>query len=144
MRWTTPQLEAEFLRVHPDVSAVLVGLDEWSRARNLPEVWVTHVLRTQKEQEEIYWPTLVKLHHLSEEAARAKARVRFSWHLVACAVDIRNRNYTGDELQAVMGYLNGRCTPGPWELLSHDVGRGSHVHVGRRDFTWRRRGGPAA
>lgn len=138
MKFKTPALEAEFSRLHPDVIAAVKALDDFSHANRLPELVVTHAIRTPQQQEDIYWRGIAKNTGLPEAEARAAARKKFSWHLCRCAVDLRNRHYTAAQLAQVMEFLrDGRERP-HWEVISHDVGRGQHLHIGRRDEAWRK------
>jgi hypothetical protein len=137
VKFKTAALEFEFDGVHPGVAATLHALDEYSEAMGLPEVVVTDVLRTPAQQEAIYWRALQKAGNLTEEEARSAARKKFSWHLVAAAVDLRNTHYSRAQLEEAVAFLKkGRSAP-MWEVLSHDVGQGHHLHVGRKDFSWR-------
>lgn len=147
MKFKAPHLEMEFEDgLIPEVREALCELDEWSLAHGYPEVIVTHVVRAPAEQERIYWKRyangLVDGVSHAEEEARFRARRRFSWHLlmmgVCCAVDIRNRHYTREQRKLVMQHLMAGRENGPWEILAHDVGRGDHIHVGRRRFDLRR------
>ncbi len=139
MKWKTVELQVQFLDLHPEVRRLVLSLDAYSDAAKLPEVVVTHVLRTPEQQEDIYWRNLRIAKDISEDEARAQARKKFSWHMARCAVDIRNSHYTPDQLSRVMAYLRPCCPTGPWELLQHDVGRGDHIHIGRKDFSWRKK-----
>ena len=89
-------------------------------------------------QEDIYWRGIAKSKGLPETEARAEARKKFSWHLARCAVDLRNRHYTPVQLQQVMEFLQRDRKHPLWEILNHDVGRGDHLHIGRRDYSWRK------
>lgn len=142
MKFKEPELQAELQLIHPDVAETLRALDAWSSANALPEVVVTHVFRTPKFQEETYYKGFMNT-GFSEEVSRKMARVKFSWHLVHCAVDIRNRQYIeAGKLTQVMKFLkDGRDRP-MYEILSHDVSRGQHLHIGRCDFTWRKQHTP--
>ena len=138
MKFKTPALAAEFNRLHPDVIAAVKALDDFSHANRLPELVVTHAIRTPEMQEDIYWRGIHKSTGLSEKEARAQARKKFSWHLARCAVDLRNNHYTAVQRKQVMEFLrDGRERP-HWEVIEHDVGRGDHIHLGRRDFGWQR------
>lgn len=160
MKFKQPHLEMEFHAAHPDVRNAVMGLDAWSRDNGIPEPVVTQVLRSPDEQEIIYTRHANSLMHKlrdghpmsSEDNALAReleamsnakrrqwARARFSWHLVGCAVDLRNSHYSQKELAGVMAWLRNGRTVGPWEILSHDVSSGFHIHVGRRDFEFRTR-----
>lgn len=138
MKFKTPALADEFARLHPDVIAAVRALDDFSHENRLPELVVTHAIRTPEMQEAIYWRGLAKSKGLSEADARAEARKKFSWHLARCAVDLRNNHYTAVQRRQVMEFLKqGREKP-HWEVIEHDVGRGDHIHLGRRDFDWMR------
>lgn len=159
MKFKFPVLEDELATVHPKVLVTLQELDEWCNANGIPEVVVTHVLRTKDEQQAIYTKyadsllrkmeegkplaeserKLAKtLSDMKPEERVAWARERFSWHLVGCAVDIRNTHYTAKELSAVMSFLRQGRPIGPYEILSHDVASGAHCHIGFRDFSRRK------
>jgi|GEM_PF-5620059 len=165
MQFAKPALELEFSGLHPETKQLVLDLDAWGLTAGLPEVVVTCVLRTKDEQEKIYSPfarnalrkqmedltlnstettaLLAVREHMtkdgiSERAAVARwARSRFSWHLVACAVDLRNRHYTAEQRKQVMAWLRTNRGQPQWEILEHDVGRGDHIHIGRRDPSWR-------
>lgn len=148
----------ELAASHPDVRKAVNALDQWSIEGAFPEVVVTHVLRSADEQQKIYFKhaeelisklrqgapmsseqtTLAgELEAMNEARRKQWARNRFSWHRVGAAVDLRNTHYSKAQLAGVMNFLrHGRVT-GPWELLSHDVSAGNHIHIGRRDFAWR-------
>ncbi len=166
MKFKETYLRDEFKDLlHNDVRIVVEALDVWSRENGIPEVVVTEVHRTIPQQQAIYTrhadqliyrlkigdPDLdgqeldlaKELMDLSRDAVMAWARRRFSWHLCNCAVDIRSRNYSKDQLGAVMSFLAKRCPRKltreeeraghlSWELLEHDVA-GAHVHLGVRD-----------
>jgi hypothetical protein len=137
MKFKYPHLQTQLYAVHQDVRDALNKLDGFCLRKQFPEVVVTHVLRTDDEQEALYWKAILKKEGCTEVEARLRAREKFSWHKVGCAVDIRNSEYSKSQLEEVMAYLRaGRAIP-LWELLSHDVGNGAHVHIGRKDFTWR-------
>lgn len=159
MKFKDASLDLEFHgALMPEVRTAIIDLDDWSHDNGLPEVVVTHVLRTDDDSEAIYAKHAAALlgklktgHPLSDsdrklastldamtpEDVRAWARSRFSWHKVAAAVDLRNKQYTREQLSNVMRFLREGRTIGPWEILSHDVSNGAHIHVGRRDPKWR-------
>ncbi len=146
----------EFYAVHLDVRKALVDLDAWSVKKGIPEVTITHCLRTREKQQEIYFKHVEGLRKkklakatltaeenriagMSDRDAKIWSRGKFSWHLVGCGVDIRNFNYTKLQLLEVIGHLKTGRNPTIWEILSHDVSNGSHIHVGIRDFAWRKK-----
>jgi hypothetical protein len=141
VKFKTPALEFEFGHLHPDVKRLGYDLDAFLFANQMPELVITHVLRTDAQSEEIYWRSFLK-GGLSEPEARKKAREKFSWHKVLCAFDARTRNpgagarYTKRQMEDILAFLKKGRDPAMWELLAHDVS-GPHLHVGRRDFAWR-------
>jgi hypothetical protein len=137
MKFKAAELSSQLAGAHPELQSVLKKLDAWSIKQGLPEVVVTHVSRTRNEMRSIYVPVYLA-QGMAEERAHAAADARFSWHLVDCAADVRNSHYTPAQLKQVMGFLRPLCEAPLWELLSHDVGRGEHLHLGKRDFAWRK------
>lgn len=158
MNFKAPALELEFREgLDEPVRFTVQALDFWSRENGIPEVTVTQVLRSPKEQERIYTQhaerliqklnqgermrpadrTLAtELAGLSRADVMAWARRRFSWHMVGQAVDIRSRHYSERQTEQVMEFLMKRCQAPEWELLKHDV-TGPHIHIGRKD--WKKR-----
>lgn len=136
MKFLKPELEMEFGALHPSTRGLAEDLDAWSLENGVPEVVVTHVLRTADDSERLYLPMYLKLGYTPEEARR-RARARFSWHLVGCAVDLRNSHYTAVQRKQVMQYLRQHCPSGTCELLEHDIGRGNHIHLAFKDEQWR-------
>lgn len=146
--------------VHPELRALLADLDQWSGDHHLPPVTVTQLVRYLDEQVAIYtgyWRGLVArlasdpaslspaereqaeaMREHSPEQLREAARGRFTWHQVACAADLRTRHYEPAQRERVLGFVRQRCQRPLWEVLEHDVA-GPHLHVGRRDFSWRLR-----
>lgn len=137
MKFKAPTLAEEFERIHPELRRALTGFDAWSHAKGFPEVVVTHVMRTPTFQESTYWQKLAKETGLAEAEARALARRKFSWHLIGCAADLRNTHYSEEQLDDAMAWFAANCTEPLFEVKRHDVGRGDHIHVGRRDYSWR-------
>lgn len=158
MKFKIPTMADDFLRVHPDVQDLARLFESWSRDQGLPEPVVTDVIRTKSQQRAIYVPyaqeliadfeggvpmqdndraLAIKLMDLNDDGIAQWAEQRFSWHLVGCAVDLRSRDYTAPQLAAVLGWFRRMALPPTFEFLEHDVGRGDHMHLGRRDFAWR-------
>lgn len=109
-------------------------LSDWG----FPDLTVVEVFRTPDQQEALYWKSLLEKEG-SEEKARAAARAKVSWHCFRCAVDFRSIVYTKDQCSRILDWLHERCPKPAWEVLLHDVGHGTHFHVGIRDFSRRRR-----
>ena len=119
MRCLDARLQREFdEELHPEVCARVVALDEWCEDNGLPQVVVTCVLRDTASN-------------------KAAGGVDNSWHLVAAAVDIRSRHYSPKQLAYVMTWLRAQCPPDEWELLHHAVLTGPHIHLAKKDHSWR-------
>ena len=115
MRFALGHLDEEFERVHPAVRAVVCELDQYLDENDLAPVVVTHALRSESSMAAIYGEDW-------------KMKGRFSWHLVGRAVDIRNRDWTEDEIEKVVAWLTENWPHA--EVISHDIGHGNHLHLG--------------
>ena len=144
MNFKSEHLETEFDHLHPELRRLVSELDQWSAEHRFPAPIVTHALRSLDDQERIYAPIYADNTGLPVERCKSLARQRFSWHLVGCAVDLRNAHYSDDERRAVMGFVHNHIEPCPgnWEVLAHDIGRGDHLHLARRDVAWRKAHAP--
>lgn len=142
MRFKSAALDMEFHGgLHPAVKDIVKDLDDWSKEQGLPSVVITHVLRTREDMEVLYWKRIHRQANppISEALARSMARRKFSWHLVGCAVDIRNNHYLPGQRKAVMAKLRTLAKPAhKFELLEHDIGRGDHIHLGIKDEDWKK------
>lgn len=117
MRYAAPELAHQFVvRLHAKARLVVQALDRWSEENELPTVIVTGVSRVPS-----FYPD-----------------DRWSWHLVDCAVDLRNRHYSRDQLQRVEAWLRAKCASSEWELITKDHGTGPHIHLAYREFGLRR------
>lgn len=130
------RLSKEFEKLQPELKRIVALLDAWLISHNLPCVTVTHVLRTPRQQEDIYWRLIQESEKCSEKTARAIARGKFTWHLVGCAVDIRNKSYTKSQIDQILYFLS-TIDVDTFSFLSHDVRRGSHFHLQIKDKNWR-------
>jgi hypothetical protein len=160
VQFKAPALEAELAQTHPEVQALVLDLAAWSGDEGLPAPCVTHVLRSRRWQRDTYTPyahALLKRFRAREKLkpmelrdAQALATLdaagiiawaenRPSDHFWRCAVDLRNRDYTPAQLVRVMERIRTGRRTSRWQILSHDVGRGGHIHVGYRDPDWVRR-----
>lgn len=72
-----------------------------------------------------------------DKAFERWADSKFSWHMARCAVDLRNRHYSPKQRQAVVAFLRSMVSRGEWELLEHDIGRGDHIHLAKKDSEWK-------
>jgi hypothetical protein len=149
-----PHMALEFQdQLHPRLRDAVDSLASWSRDHGLPDVMVTEVIRTERDQERIYTAhadrliyrmkindglspdeeaLALKLVNFDRDDIMAWARARFSWHCVGCAVDLRSKHYSGPQKSAVAAFLKTRCTGPEWEFLEHDVS-GPHFHLALRD-----------
>lgn len=137
MWFDKPNLGPEFSQLHPRVRKAAEDLDSWLIKKGLPQMTVTHVLRTPAMQESIYWEAVKDTLKCTEEIARQTARNKPSWHLWYCALDFRNKVYTPAQKADIFKQLRDGRGDSIWEILMHDVGRGDHFHLGYRDFSWR-------
>lgn len=127
MKYRSDRVRQEFvLDLHPMTRGVVLELDTWSQRAKIPEPYVVDVTRSPAEN----------------AAAGGSAT---SWHLLACAVDLRVTHYSEPEHAAVVAWLVGRCFGSTWELITKVHGTGPHVHLAYRDFGRRKNpptGGP--
>lgn len=110
-------------RSHPLLREELYAFATWSEAGGLPPPFVTGLGR-------------------DEETNRRVNGHPESWHLFDCAGDLRSWIYAAEQLEKVMTYWRGRKLAAKklgkhLELLYHDAGTGSHVHVAVRDPNWK-------
>lgn len=160
MKFASPAIEKDFHdALQPDVRAAALDLDAFCKEQGYPELFITHLRRTREDQKRIYLPVAEKL--VAQLAAGAKlsdhdrvlagalakmtpeerghwAQGKFSWHLCLCAIDIRNRVYSRAQRKALVERLRKGRPAVMWEVLEHDVGRGDHIHLGKRDFSQRK------
>jgi hypothetical protein len=165
IQYAFPRLEPEFQGVHPLVKSLIEQLQTHSEDIGFPDVVVTHVWRTKTQQKAIYMSVatvilkkinndntltesesdiLERVEQISdsqkitlEKAFERWAEARFSWHMARTAIDLRNRHYTSKQRAGVMAFLRARIAKGEWELLEHDIGRGDHIHLAKRDAEWK-------
>lgn len=137
MKYKSPILEQEYKALHPQLRTVMEQLETFSAENGLPEPVATHIRRTRKGQEDIYWRSVLAANpSMTEAQARTAASKRFSWHLVNCAIDLRDYIYTKQQVTKLLAWLRQRCPAPTFEVLYHDVGRGQHLHVGIRDHEY--------
>jgi hypothetical protein len=140
-----PSLKDEVPKLHQATLGALCLISLRLEEAKLHCPVLTEVGRTRAMQTDRYWRAIMKAAGCSEAEAKERARQRFSWHLVYCAFDMRNWCYTAKQLPKVMALIRQACaeqrpleTQSKWEILSHDVGNGSHIHVGYKDLGWAR------
>ncbi len=138
-----PYLSKEFSLLCPKTLEIAWDLDKWLRKEAYADMMITHIFRTDKQQEDWYWQKklegLAGTSQASEEHARELARKSFSWHKVYCAFDMNNSRYDDKQKGKILAYLRNGRSDSCWEIYSHNVGQGPHFHVGYEDFAWRRK-----
>lgn len=138
-------------------------LAAWLHSKGWEAPFVTCIRRTEDDQERIYTPVAERLVHslavglslttkeralaadlarMSPEERKAWARAKFSWHVALCALDLRNRDYSRAQRKEIMNHLRHGTNTTDWEILEHDVGRGDHIHLARRELERRKGGKP--
>ena len=94
---------------------LLEDFGHWSAANRLPVPVVTCIVRTPKENRDIY------------------GYDRDSLHLAGRALDLRTRHYTKQQLDDAIRYFETKCKDRKvWELVTKLHGSGPHIHVGLR------------
>jgi hypothetical protein len=115
-------LESQMLLAHPDLRALLSDLGAESVKRGWPRPIVTCLWRSVRENKRL-------------------GGVPNSRHLTHCAGDLSLWIYTPEVLMKVLAWLNvemeARGGRKGWGLKVHDAGTGNHIHVERRDASWR-------
>lgn len=160
MKFSSDEMEGQLAMCHPDLLVVMRQFEVWSDGHGLPEPHISEVMRTPKEQGRIYareWrdkalktvrdpltTALDKKHaqRLLDMPALellALAAKKFTWHFVGAAVDIRTNHYRLAELTTVEKWFRDRCEPPIWELITEKHGTGAHIHLARRDYSWRKK-----
>lgn len=162
------RMEREWPEMHPELHSLMLDWNDFSDKQGLPPPTFTQLVRYREEQKAIYfqhWKQLIstlqtkgpdaltlldrqtaqQYLHFTDEELMAEAEKRFTWHWVACAVDMRTvgpnpakPHYSLEQMQLAVGFFNQRCPKPLWEFLVHDV-HGPHMHIGRRDFSWRQK-----
>jgi hypothetical protein len=124
MRYARPEQETELQRItHPELYALMVEFEKWSRENDLPEPKINGLGRT-----------------LSWYAKNGLKPNPHSWHLFDCAIDLDNTIYSLTQLAQVEMWLKARCQMPKYELIFKLHGTGPHIHIGRRDFNWKSTG----
>ena len=146
MRFKYPHLAAEYDVIHPRVKLATKDMEDYCFRHKLEEPMATHIQRTKKQQIEIYWKGIQKERKCSEAKAKELAGKKWTWHFVLCAIDLRDYIYTKKQVQDIVSFLKTkyclvRENPADqrldgYEILFHDVGAGTHFHIGYRDHQW--------
>lgn len=159
LKFAAPEMVDDFALLPQQLRDKVTGLASWLHAKGWEAPFITCIRRTADDSERIYTPyaeNLVRslkmglsladkervlaaeLAKMTPEERKAWAREKFSWHNVLCAVDIRNRVYSRGQRMAIMNHLRYGTNTTDWEVLEHDVGRGDHIHLARRDVDRRK------
>lgn len=136
MKFKNPTLEAEYKALHPKTLEILNDLEVYCKANTLEEPMATHIHRTVPQQVEIYWRNIMRDQKVDEPTARKLAAAQWTWHLVDCACDLRSYIYSPPQLDLLVKYLMSKWKSQDVknEILCHNVGSGTHLHVGFRDY----------
>jgi hypothetical protein len=108
----TTTMATEFPLVHPELRVLAHDIDEQLIAWGLGDLVVTDILRRPD-----FYP-----------------HKRWSWHFCGCAIDIRTRDYSKEDLARVFAHVKAHAGPGFDVVLE-----GSHLHVEIEDEAWRQR-----
>lgn len=158
-------------RLHPDLRRALVDFEHWSMAHRLPEPLISDLQRAPKDQVEYWFQRYRDLRaldemggttHLPEKDRKLAAELRgesdeelrkraekkaFSFHCVGCAADISLLPYSSEQVGIVWAYFVAKYGPAvdpdnKWEIEKHAVIGAEHVHLGRRDDSYRKKFNP--
>ena len=145
-----PNLKAEFeTQLDERVRDVVRELDRHCVQQGYPNLTLTEVFRTPEQSQAYYFKhqqtlkarykagrmlsqTDTLIAKLDDASAKKWARAKFSYHRANCAVDIRNSVYSPRQMIELMRFLETKCPLPLWEVLSHDVSNGAHIHCGIR------------
>jgi hypothetical protein len=121
-----PGLKKEFVEaLHPKVAAMAVRFDTFCQGMGLGEAIVTCICRTPK----FY-------------VVNGLTSLKFSWHFVGCAVDLKSIHLTADGLRLCEAWFVEMCPSSEWEFKNHRPGdpgsTAPHLHLAYRDFGRRR------
>lgn len=137
MKFSHPNLRDELKRAHPELRAALAELDSWSKANSLPEIVLTDVARTVKDQIRLYKKSF-KDKGYTEAQAASLASKKFSWHLKLTAADIRTNIYSPKQLEKVIAHVNALYAgKSRYELITKLHGTGPHIHLAIRDHSYK-------
>ena len=100
--------------VNSGLKDIIKDLSEYTSSNFNKPITITHIGRTDKEQEEIY-----------------PGENKTSPHQLNHAVDIRSWEFSGEEIEKIVNYLNAKHNPNNYytTALYHDMGYGIHIHV---------------
>ena len=116
MKFTRPGLEKEFEELLPMVKVAALRFDTWCQTHGLGPAEVTSIGRDPS-----FYPD-----------------GRFSWHLVKCAIDFRNRHLSIVQKTAAAAWLHASFNTPWWEVITKDHGTGPHFHLAFTDVDRRR------
>lgn len=96
--------------IDPRLSAILLGLDNWTRVQLGKELTITCLNRTKEENKKV-------------------GGVAWSAHLDGRAADIRTWNLTDEDIGRIKRYLSESWGTDFLFFKYHDSGSGKHIHL---------------
>lgn len=124
IEFKTDRIKQEFEQLKTENSklrALLVHLNEVVNARFEKNLTLTHIFRTQEQQDSFY-----------KDSEKYKKRKFKSPHQFWHGADIRSRTFTSEEIAWIEDYLNGKYNTKnyyKWTAKCHNVGLGDHFHL---------------
>lgn len=101
------------------ITEILSGFCQLNFAK---DITITHILRTQTEQDEFY-----------AKDANYKKDPWKSVHQFGRGVDIRSRDFNQTEIKRIVDFMNGiDYSKDKKTCTYHDVGQGVHIHLQSR------------
>jgi len=124
----SPRLAKEFKLLETEnknLRDLVFDLANYTLTNFNKSITLTMVIRTQREQDEIY---AGKEHH----GRKYDEKPWKSPHQFGQAVDIRSRTFSGEEIKLIEDYLNAKYNMTnyyKWTAKNHNVGLGDHFHI---------------
>ena len=106
---------------NPLLKEMLLDINEYSYRKFGKSIIITMLLRTQAEQDSLYW------HDLKYRKKPWKSPHQF-WQ----SADIRSSMFTSEEIKDLVEYINEKYDESnywDWTAKFHNVGHGDHFHT---------------
>lgn len=121
MKFKAPHLAQEFAKLHPRTLDVVRRFDLFCQRVGLGHAVATAISRTRQFYTDNRLPQPL-----------------WSWHLVDCAIDLRNAHLSASERDTCEEWIRNECQGSEWDIYLKDHGTGPHFHIGFRDFARRK------